>query len=263
MDADEREAIGSALSLLHSIASQDCYCEERGCSPETPHCDVMHARAAKIKLEAALDPKVRSLHANRLTNPSERICFEVWQKENQKIAGLNDGYGVLEWVLCPPGQRWPSPVSQRDMDVATAIVQWLGTNCGHAMLWEIERRIKEENAERSILNHSHVNFGDKKRDLFERMLDAVLKDTLPNPKHVDEHTLNAYSLKFLREKIGDNMRFMFCLYAVETGMVSLNDAAQSAGVTKERFKELQEHAKAAVEQRVERMNRKKAEPKPA
>lgn len=73
-------------------------------------------------------------------NP-ERIYAAHWKRKNRREAGVNGGAALIEWILCPSEQQYPSPVSRRDAAVAASVIQWLGTNCGLGFIWEVERKI--------------------------------------------------------------------------------------------------------------------------
>jgi len=82
----------------------------------------------------------------------ERIFIAQWIRAQERHGALNSGYGTLELLLAPkpPQATWqpwadrtvPS-VSQRDADVAAAVIQWLGTGCGLCFLQECERKIEK------------------------------------------------------------------------------------------------------------------------
>jgi hypothetical protein len=93
-------------------------------------------------------PIVRSVVSGHRCYGPERVFFEAWAKENERKPGLNGGHGALELIMSDDPNRYPADISQRDMDVATEVVQWLGTNCGLSMIRtceaEISRREKLE-----------------------------------------------------------------------------------------------------------------------
>lgn len=133
------------------------WCHDEGCTLEKPYCETQKARRARRELDRLMNPPLESLHPERLRNPAERIYHEVWAKDNTRSPGWNSGFTTLEWILCPEGQRHPSPVTHRDAQVATSVIQWLGTNCGLALVREAERRINEERAERANIEGYAVN----------------------------------------------------------------------------------------------------------
>lgn len=81
------------------------------------------------------------LHANEV-NP-ERIYLAEWKRENKRSPGVNRGYSLIEWILCPDGRTEPLPVSTRDARVAASVIQWLGTNCGLAFMRRCEQKIRQ------------------------------------------------------------------------------------------------------------------------
>jgi len=97
------------------------------------------------------NPLYKNLHPDRLDRIPERIYAEQWKDQNKRRAGVNDGFTYLEWILCPSKQRIPAPVSERDAQVAAAVVQWLGTCCGLGFMQSCEIRIgKERKKERGL-----------------------------------------------------------------------------------------------------------------
>jgi hypothetical protein len=62
-------------------------------------------------------------------NPYEAIWLKFWQIENSPPSYLNSGIGTLEHCL----QREPTP---EEKTAVAAIIQWFGSNCGHAFIEE-------------------------------------------------------------------------------------------------------------------------------
>ncbi len=259
LDAKEKALVEDAMRLIRRHATNDHYCDDDNCTVDTPCCTEMEARAALVRLEETLDPAVRTLHASRLTGPAERIYFNEWKRENERANHINSGFTALEWILCPSEQSTPDRPSQRDAEVATTVIQWLGTNCGKCFVDRCERKIIEERALRSELDRHTVRLGaDEDRDLFDRLLDVAIRNTLPPVKEADKVNLGKYGLAELRRKLAEVCHLMFGLFAFQTGELSLVDAANSVDRRPESFKELHKLALLAVEKRVQRMERKRA-----
>jgi hypothetical protein len=149
---------------ISSAKGQCNYCGEPECSLERPYCDPQKARRARRELDRLISPPLESLQPDRLTNPAERIYHEVWQKANERSPGYNHGFTMLEWILCPSGQKYPSPVSYRDAQVATSIVQFLGTNGGHSLIHKAETLIEQERAERLDIERVAINIDPAESD---------------------------------------------------------------------------------------------------
>lgn len=66
----------------------------------------------------------------------ENLFHDRWKKENERMPGLNGGFGLLEILL---HQNEMSPMTQRDATVAAMVIQWLGTNCGGAFIHQVYR----------------------------------------------------------------------------------------------------------------------------
>lgn len=96
------------------------------------------------KVFAQYNPPHNSLQTTRLDLMPERIYAEEWKRVNERRAGINSGFTSLEWILCPEGNRLPPPVSDRDVEVAASVIQWLGTNCGFHFMLRCEDKIKKE-----------------------------------------------------------------------------------------------------------------------
>lgn len=82
---------------------------------------------------------------------AEKVFVDKWKKENARISGINGGYGALELLLNKNKthkyfflEREVTDISQRDVEVATTVIQWLGTNCGKCFLHECEQEIAHQ-----------------------------------------------------------------------------------------------------------------------
>lgn len=163
---DLKHKIEDVYNILWGVDS-DCYGSSYKEEGKPCDCTACCIKEAKRKLLAIWLPTVRSLHPNRL-NYAELIYYEAWVKENTRERGLNHGYGLLELILRTPeqvkedakrfgnsicGGVTPGFVSQRDMDVATAVVQWFGTNCGRCFIENCEKEAKKRQAERREFEH--------------------------------------------------------------------------------------------------------------
>jgi hypothetical protein len=96
--------------------------------------------------------KFEGINKDRLVFAGERAFVQEWKKINQRVRWLNGGYGSLELILNKEPSsntargiipKQVSPVTQRDADVATAVIQWLGTSCGDAFLRDCHKRIEK------------------------------------------------------------------------------------------------------------------------
>lgn len=158
MDNETLDVLTKVESLLIYPASMEHYCDETGCTIDSPKCTDMHTQAALKRLQDLLEPAHVSLQPNRLGNDAERIFAEYWRHENERKPGINKGYTLLEWIVTPNGGERPERVSQRDAHVAASVIQWLGTRCGYGFMLTCERRIKEARAERAkwsdYVNHN-------------------------------------------------------------------------------------------------------------
>lgn len=65
-------------------------------------------------------------------NPFEAIWLGFWQIENNPPSWLNYGIGPLEHVL----RREPT---EAEKAAVSALIQWFGSNCGHAFIEETLR----------------------------------------------------------------------------------------------------------------------------
>lgn len=133
----ERGPLTDALRELWQVAYRDCYDSSR--DESKCDCDRCIAVRAIEKIQGALYPTVRSLTPERLDwGFRERLFFEAWIAANERHRCVNGGRGTLE-ILCES----LGPITQRDMDVASTVIQWLGTNCGQSFLHDVERKIKQ------------------------------------------------------------------------------------------------------------------------
>lgn len=128
-----------AIETLSELTNRSCFCEDFG--DGVTKCETCIVREAVAKLERLCYPVVRSVASEDRLNGPERVFFERWVHENRRSPGLNGGCGALELIMSSDPNNHRAPISQRDMDVATAVVQWLGTNCGNAFIWECNAEI--------------------------------------------------------------------------------------------------------------------------
>lgn len=92
------------------------------------------------------EPEPLTLQPRRLDwGMPERVYFALWKSINRRSYSRNRGYTALEWILCPDGQEYPGPVTQRDHVVAACVIQWLGTTVGGGFLRRCEELIEELN----------------------------------------------------------------------------------------------------------------------
>jgi hypothetical protein len=96
------------------------------------------------KMRRRLSPRVSSAWGR--VNP-ERFFVAQWARENRRRPGLNGGLGLLEVLLSQQedAEGRPYMISQRDADVASHVIQWLGTNIGQCFLYQVERNIERAN----------------------------------------------------------------------------------------------------------------------
>ena len=70
-------------------------------------------------------------YRNRLKwNPYENIWLKCWQIENNPPSFLNYGIGPLEHTL-------GRPATLNEKRAVASVMQWLGTNCGHAFVAQV------------------------------------------------------------------------------------------------------------------------------
>lgn len=148
------QLLEEAHGAMWYLAERDCDCDFMDGVPtdDRTSCDVCQARRAIRRLDAILEPRWESSTPSRMTNLPERVFVEKWRKENNRVNGFNGGRGALEILLARKWRRsfvgLAEPivqhVSQRDMEVATTVIQWLGTNCGSCFLQQCEDEIAKQ-----------------------------------------------------------------------------------------------------------------------
>lgn len=80
------------------------------------------------------------------SNPREKAFYEQWLKENEPRPGLNFGQGILQDLFIERGEdspftkKWITEITNRDRMIAATVIQWLGTNCGMAFLYDALKR---------------------------------------------------------------------------------------------------------------------------
>lgn len=141
----ERGPLAEAAKELWEVAYQDCIYAPN--VPDKCDCTSCVGKRALAAIEGLLYPQVRSLYPERFnTGFRERLYVEAWAKDNERKPWLNSGRGILELLVKPLG-----PITQRDMDVATAVIQWLGTNVGMGFLKGVELQINR--VEQQLRSH--------------------------------------------------------------------------------------------------------------
>ena len=154
LEPQDIEQLSKAHDALIHAASMDCDCDLDG-SPmgEGSNCTTCDARRAMEHIVRVLDPISESCSPNRMTNLEERIYVEEWREICKRRTGIDGGYGTLELLLVKKyrkniisGRHDPivEHVTQRDYEVATSVIQWLGTNCGASFINQCEQRVSKE-----------------------------------------------------------------------------------------------------------------------
>lgn len=137
---------------LATDTDDDCHCcTDEDCTPDAPRCSLNRSRAALRRIWQAFEFEIRSTWPTRLSHYPEWAFVEEFRRLNVRQPGVNRGYRTLEMILGQPREKrtldtlgtTPAIVTQRDADVATAVIQWLGTNCGLSFLSQVERKIQQ------------------------------------------------------------------------------------------------------------------------
>lgn len=191
-EPEDLDRLQSALRWIAGLADRDCCCRECGHHKTNDPCEICQARHAADLIGKVLDPALEGLHPNRMRNCPERIYVQYWREQCERKPGLNSGFGLLEWILCPSETKVPPLVTQRDAVVATTVIQWLGTNCGRCFIDEAERRIKQEGGLRSEftvanpLSQSPDGYRERiENSKLAKVADSVAADYLSLDKHPD------------------------------------------------------------------------------
>jgi hypothetical protein len=154
----DQETVGAMEDAIEQLDTDGCDCNMETCTDANPQCGGRKQMMAARRLRELLEPTYTGLHPERIrTGPAERAYVERWQRENIRQRGVNSGMTLLEGILKPGGQQWVDRPSQRDADVATTVIQWLGTNVGRAFVDEVERDISQNQALRRKLDHQLVD----------------------------------------------------------------------------------------------------------
>lgn len=257
IDEEQKKRLISAAHHLECIANDEDHCDDRNCTIDTPQCEIMSAQAATRDIMSVLDPPMESLQPDRLTNPRERIFVEEWIKENTRGSGMAGNSRLLEHILSNKKKRGlsgPEPVldfvTQREAHVATAVIQWLGTNCGQSFLHVVRSRIEKEYKEDREVQQTYHRMDYDMRDLFKVLEDRLLNNIIPMPYQAERFTMGKDLAVYLRNEISNVLRVVMSIYALETGIASAEEAANSAGYHPKQFAKVCALAKQAVHRRV-------------
>lgn len=256
LEEEQKKRLMDAMHYIGQITNFDDHCDDANCTIDTPQCEIMNAQAAIREIRFVLDPPMDTLQPGRLVGARERIFVEEWAKENQAHHGECNSY-VLQHILSTEKRQTlggPVPVldyvSQRDAHVATSVIQWLGTNCGQSFLHIVNRRIEQEMKEdREVQQMYHRNDWHI-RDFFKILEDKLLNSIIPMPYHAEKFSMGKDLAVHLRNEISNALRMVMALFALETGIASLEESAMAAGTHPEAFKKMQALAREAVKRRV-------------
>lgn len=203
LSTEKQNEVLVAIDILRDIADRDCWCEcpsyKDGDLDPALNCDPVHkcepciARDAIQHLQEAAYPQVRSLREERLSG-AERVYFDCWAEKNVRTRKEN---GLLEILLGFNGR--PAVLSQRDLDVATTVVQWLGTNVGRCFVSECERQCDIRRAETTDyeyqIKHGCIKFEQhRNKNIMEKIADRIATNygrTDQNRKALYGEILNA------------------------------------------------------------------------
>lgn len=163
-----------AVCWIAGLAEQfaEYSCETPKLCAEHARCTPCFAREAVKQLERLIDYECRTRHPERLTCEPERIYFDEWMKANRRDPARNHGVRLLEAILNPDLSQPAPAVSQHDAEIATTVIQWLGTSIGRAFIDTCEQRIKEEKASR---------YSTLRRHEIQRYVEMILP---PSPSQV-------------------------------------------------------------------------------
>jgi predicted transport protein len=90
-----------------------------------------------------LKKKYRGVHSDRYgREPLEKLFAELWQEENQK--NVNSDHTTLDWILTTDEHNVGFS-SKRDYEVASTIIQWLGSAVGQGFLRDVAQEARKKN----------------------------------------------------------------------------------------------------------------------
>lgn len=179
MTNEERDQMQVVADLLADIGGDPCDCDGRerdACTVTSPLCSSRKLERARLLASGLIEPTYGGLHPERLRHfgTAEVVYIQHWQRQQIRQAGVNSGMTMLEGILKPAAQAWVERPSQRDADVATAVIQWLGTNCGQAFVSECEREVAERRADRRAMDTQWTLSSIQQRGQAQVLADQVL-----------------------------------------------------------------------------------------
>jgi hypothetical protein len=259
-----KEKLLSAFHHLRDLVAWEHDCGSHDCTIDTPMCEVRQAEAARRDIMAVLDPPMDTLQPERLVSLPERIFVEEWRRENTRHNGPLSGGRTLEHILSHEKTHHPLAgpqpkldyVTLRDAQVATSVIQWLGTNCGQSFLWVVNQRINKEREENREVPGGSIHRSDviiKERDIFTVLEDRLLADILPTPYNAEKFRMGKDLAVHLRREIKYALGVAMTLFAVETGYASMSEGAKTIYMNEEKFKKFHDKARKAIKKRVANM----------
>lgn len=127
---------------------------------------VKQLESRKVKPNRFMADGIRPERAEELL--PEAIVMELWREYQEKSPARNVGISTLEAILSEKPPTFLSPfsgkvdeITDRDIQVAASVIQWLGTHIGLGFMREADRRIKLARRLVQIRHHRINNLGDR------------------------------------------------------------------------------------------------------
>lgn len=217
----ETAELSQVAKIIHAIdaicdVDIECHCEtDMPCDLDEPLCYPMQIQSLRRSLLALFDYEIRSVCPNRLSNFREHVYVDEFRKLNSRDSA-SYGMRFLEMLFGVTRKEWrflpntiPQTITQRDADVATGIIQWLGTNCGMAFLDTCQRKIEASREFDRKLHRQH-NSPEPAQDDIAREAERIAVAFDPNSQ---KKSTRMWSL---RQEIEATMR------AIVTGQTKPN-----------------------------------------
>ncbi len=154
-------------------------------------------------------------------NVWEHSYAKKWKEENHRKPGLNGGYGTLESLLSDKNNQWQ--LTQRDAYVAATLIQFLGTNGGSCLLWEVERNATKLDNEKKIKEKEKF-FGDQlkyEEERHQKQCEILLNEFRTKADELRNQFVDKNSLQI------EPIQRQFNLLLTETFLHRLGDLAKN------------------------------------
>lgn len=163
MNESERGVLHGVIDVLRNQFGDDtCYSDDGMTCDDVNKCSVCVGKDSLGELKSILEHEHKGLFFDRTIGDYGELAYhEAWKK-------INSGDKPLTQHLF--GERY---ISAEDAAKFATIVQWFGTNCGHAFIHEADREAKARSRENDTLDLVYANALYKIEEPYDRIGERI------------------------------------------------------------------------------------------